>query len=93
MRKLGGGLYTFLPAGLRVVQKISQLCREEMDREGAIELSMPFIHPVENWVDGPRWSAAREIMYRVDHAGAGRAARRSRSSSLGRPTRRSSRRS
>jgi len=72
VRKLGGGLYTYLPAGLRVVQKISQLCREEMDREGAIELAMPFIHPAENWVDGPRWPAAREIMYRVDHAGAGK---------------------
>ncbi|MDB6167650.1 MAG: proS, partial [Verrucomicrobia bacterium] len=72
VRKLGGGLYTYMPAGLRVVQKISQLCREEMDREGAIELSMPFIHPVENWTDGPRWAAAREIMYRVDHAGAGK---------------------
>ena len=72
VRKLGGGLYTFLPAGLRVLQKISQLCREEMDREGAIELLMPFIHPAENWQDGPRWTAAREIMYRVDHAGAGK---------------------
>jgi len=72
VRKLGGGLYTFMPAGLRVMQKISQLCREEMDREGAIELAMPFIHPVENWTDGPRWGAAREIMYRVDHAGAGK---------------------
>jgi prolyl-tRNA synthetase len=72
VRKLGAGLYTFLPAGLRVVQKISQLCREEMDREGAIELSMPFIHPAENWQNGPRWAAAREIMYRVDHAGAGK---------------------
>ena len=72
VRKLGGGLYTYLPAGLRVVQKISQLCREEMDREGAIELSMPHIHPAENWQEGPRWAAAREIMYRVDHAGAGK---------------------
>ncbi len=72
VRKLGGGLYTFMPAGLRVMQKISQLCRDEMDREGAIELAMPFIHPVDNWVDGPRWAAAREIMYRVDHAGAGK---------------------
>jgi len=72
VRKLGGGLYTFMPSGLRVLQKISQLCREEMDREGAIELAMPFIHPVDNWVDGPRWAAAREIMYRVDHAGAGK---------------------
>jgi prolyl-tRNA synthetase len=72
VRKLGGGLYTFMPSGLRVLQKVSQLCREEMDREGAIELSMPFIHPVDNWTDGPRWAAAREIMYRVDHAGAGK---------------------
>jgi prolyl-tRNA synthetase len=72
VRKLGGGLYTFMPAGLRAVQKISQLCREEMDREGAIELAMPFIHPAENWQDGPRWAAAREIMYRVDHGGAGK---------------------
>ncbi len=72
VRKLAGGLYTYMPAGLRVVQKISQLCREEMDREGGIELSMPFIHPADNWVEGPRWPAAREIMYRVDHAGAGK---------------------
>ncbi|MSU46872.1 MAG: proline--tRNA ligase [Lacunisphaera sp.] len=72
VRKLGGGLYTYMPSGLRVVQKISQLCREEMDREGAIELAMPFVHPVENWSEGPRWPAAREIMYRVDHAGAGK---------------------
>ncbi len=72
VRKLAGGLYTYMPAGLRVVQKISQLCREEMDREGAIELAMPFIHPADNWVEGPRWPAAREIMYRVDHAGDGK---------------------
>lgn len=72
VRKLGGGLYTFMPAGLRVLQKVSQLCREEMDREGGIELAMPFIHPVDNWLEGPRWTAAREIMYRVDHAGAGK---------------------
>jgi prolyl-tRNA synthetase len=72
VRKLGGGLYTFMPAGLRVLQKVMQICREEMDREGAIELSMPFIHPAENWQEGPRWNAAREIMYRVDHAGAGK---------------------
>ncbi|HVZ64876.1 MAG TPA: proline--tRNA ligase [Lacunisphaera sp.] len=72
VRKLGGGLYSFLPAGLRVVQKVSQICREEMDREGAIELMMPFIHPAEFWQEGPRWNAAREIMFRVDHAGSGK---------------------
>lgn len=79
VRKLGGGLYTFMPAGLRVMQKISQICREEMERArpeheraGAIEVWMPHVHPAELWVDGPRWNAAREIMFRVDHAGAGK---------------------
>ena len=69
VRKLGAGLYTFMPAGLRTLRKIMDICREEIDREGGIELAMPHVHPVENWQDGPRWAAAREIMYRVDHAG------------------------
>lgn len=79
VRKLSGGLYTFMPAGLRVMQKISQICREEMERArpeqerpGAIEVWMPHVHPAELWQDGPRWNAAREIMFRVDHAGAGK---------------------
>lgn len=79
VRKLGGGLYTFMPAGLRVMQKISQICREELERarpeqerNGAIEVWMPHVHPAEFWQDGPRWNAAREIMFRVDHAGSGK---------------------
>jgi prolyl-tRNA synthetase len=71
-RRLAGGLYTYLPLGLRVMQKLSRICREEMERAGAIELSMPFIHPAELWVQGPRWGAVREIMYRVDSAGEGK---------------------
>lgn len=74
VRKLGGGLYTYMPLGLRALQKITQLCREEMDAAGAIELWMPHVHPTEYWQQGPRWEAAREIMYRVDHAGAGKRA-------------------
>jgi prolyl-tRNA synthetase len=69
VRKLGGGLYTYLPLGHRVMGKISRLCREEMERAGAIELAMPFIHPAEFWTQGPRWGPVREIMYRVDSAG------------------------
>jgi len=69
VRKLSGGLYTYLPAGLRVMQKLTQICREEMDRAGATELWMPHVHPAENWKRGPRWGAAREIMFRADHAG------------------------
>jgi prolyl-tRNA synthetase len=72
VRKLGAGLYTYLPLGLRSLQKITQLCREEMDAAGALELWMPHLHPAEFWQEGPRWTAAREIMYRADHAGSGR---------------------
>ena len=52
VRKLGGGLYTYMPLGLRVVQKITQICREEMDGAGGIELWMPHVHPVELWEQG-----------------------------------------
>ena len=72
VRKLGGGLYTYMPLGLRVMQKISRICREELDAANAIELWMPHVHPVDNWEQGPRWAAAREIMFRTDHAGAGK---------------------
>jgi prolyl-tRNA synthetase len=72
VRKLGGGLYTFLPLGLRVMQKISKICREEMERSGAIEMSMPHVHPAELWANGPRWGPVREIMFRVDGAGDGK---------------------
>jgi prolyl-tRNA synthetase len=72
VRKLSGGLYTYLPLGQRVMQKITQICREEMDRAGGIELWMPHVHPVELWQQGPRWAAAREIMFRADSAGDGK---------------------
>ncbi len=76
VRKLGGGLYTYMPLGLRVIHKVTQICREELDRAGAIELWMPHVHPVELWEKGPRWAAAREIMFRADSAGDGKRAPR-----------------
>ncbi|HTX66472.1 MAG TPA: proline--tRNA ligase [Opitutaceae bacterium] len=69
VRKLAGGLYTYLPLGLRALRKISQICREEMDAAGAIELWLPHLHPADFWRDGPRWPAVREVMYRADAAG------------------------
>lgn len=76
VRKLGGGLYTYMPLGLRVIHKITQICREELDHSGAIELWMPHVHPAELWQQGPRWAAAREIMFRTDSAGDGKRAPR-----------------
>ena len=72
VRKLGAGHYTYLPLGLRAMQKITQICREEMEHAGAIELWMPHVHPAEFWQEGPRWAAAREIMFGTDSASASR---------------------
>ncbi len=76
VRKLSGGLYTYMPLGLRVMQKLTQICREEIEAGGGIELWMPHLHPVELWEQGPRWPAAREIMFRADSAGDGKRASR-----------------
>lgn len=70
VRKIGGGLYAFLPLGKRVLDKVSQICREEMNAAGAIELLLPAILPAEQWKAGPRWNAVREVMYAVNSAGA-----------------------
>lgn len=71
VRKLGGGIYTFLPLGLRVLEKVKQICREEMEAAGAIEIAMPHVHPAETWQQGPRWAAVREVMFSAASAGAG----------------------
>lgn len=69
VRKIGGGLYAFLPLGKRVLDKVSQICREEMNAAGAIELLMPAVLPADQWKAGPRWNAVREVMYSVSSAG------------------------
>ena len=55
IRKLAAGLYTWSPLGLRVLRKVETVVREEMDRAGAIELSMPTIQPRELWQETGRW--------------------------------------
>jgi len=55
VKRLGSGLYTWMPLGLRVIRKIEQIVREEMNRCGAIELIMPSIQPAEIWKDSGRW--------------------------------------
>ncbi|CAN0451165.1 unnamed protein product, partial [Discosporangium mesarthrocarpum] len=47
IRKLGTGLFTWLPLGLRVLHKVTQIVREEMDRSGAMEVAMPVVQPAE----------------------------------------------
>jgi len=55
LRKLAAGVYSFLPLGWRTIKKIEQIVREEMDDQGAQELSMPALQPAELWQESGRW--------------------------------------
>ena len=55
VRRLAGGLYTWLPMGLRVLRKVEHIVREEMDRAGALEIVMPVAQPAELWMESGRW--------------------------------------
>ena len=55
IRKLSSGLYTWLPLGLKILNKVATIIREEMDRSGALEMLMPAIQPAELWEETGRW--------------------------------------
>src|SRR5690348_15900442 len=57
IRRLAAGIYTWMPLGLRVVRKIEAIVREEMNRAGALEVSMPVVQPAELWRESGRWEA------------------------------------
>lgn len=61
--QLGAGIYTFLPLGKRVLDKISQIIREEMNVIGGQEITMPVLHPAENWKKTGRWDSL-DVLFR-----------------------------
>ena len=65
VRKLAGGVYTFLPLGLRALRKVEQIIREEMDRAGAIEVLMPALQPKEIWELSGRYETASNVLFKV----------------------------
>jgi len=65
IRKLAGGIYTYMPMGLRVIRKVERIIRDEMDRAGAIELLMPVIQPAEPWQESGRWEQYGPELMRV----------------------------
>jgi prolyl-tRNA synthetase len=65
IRKLGAGVYTFLPLGLRALRKVEQIVREEMDRAGAMEVLMPAIQPREIWEQSGRYQTASGVLFKV----------------------------
>jgi len=64
IRKVAAGIYSYLPMGLRVIRKVEQIVREEMDRAGALELSMPLVQPAELWQETERWETMGPEMLR-----------------------------
>src|SRR5262245_45669544 len=56
IRRLSAGIYTWLPLGTRIVRKVEQIIREEMNRAGAVELVMPVVQPAELWQESGRWT-------------------------------------
>ncbi len=65
IKKLGSGLYSWMPLGLRVLRKVENVVREEMDRAGAIELLMPAVQPAELWQESGRWAQFGPQMLKI----------------------------
>ena len=65
IKKLGAGIYTYMPMGLRVIQKVEAIVREEMNRAGAVELTMPVIQPAELWQETGRFDKMGPELLRI----------------------------
>jgi len=65
IRKLAGGVYVFLPLGLRALRKVEQIVREEMNRAGAVEVLMPALQPSEIWEQSGRAETAKDVLFKV----------------------------
>lgn len=69
VRKVAGGLYAYLPLGMRTLRKIQQIVREEMDRAGALEVVTPVLQPSELWRTTGRWDTMGPNMFKVKDRG------------------------
>jgi prolyl-tRNA synthetase len=65
IKKLGAGIYTYMPMGLRVIRKVEAIVREEMNRAGAVEVSMPVIQPAEYWQETGRFDKMGDELLRI----------------------------
>ena len=65
IKRLGSGIYTYMPVGLRVIRKVEAIVREEMNRAGGIELLMPLVQPAELWQETGRWDKMGDELMRV----------------------------
>ena len=66
IKKLASGLFSWMPIGLKVLRKIERIVREEMDRSGAYEVSMPAIQPADLWQETGRWEAYGNLLLKME---------------------------
>ncbi|MDI7230029.1 proline--tRNA ligase [Leptospira santarosai] len=66
VRKSSAGLYFYLPLGLKILQKIKQIVREEMNETGALEFDLPILTPSDFWEQSGRWTAMGKEMFRIN---------------------------
>lgn len=69
VKKLAGGLYTYLPLGMRSLKKVQAIVRDEMDKAGALEIVMPILQPAELWRTTGRWDTMGANMFKLKDRG------------------------
>src|SRR5215218_6505806 len=65
IKRLGSGIYTYMPMGLRVIRKVEAIVREEMNRAGAVECTMPVVQPAELWQESGRFDKMGPELLRI----------------------------
>lgn len=65
IKRLGSGIYNYMPMGLRVIRKVEKIVREEMDKAGAVEMLMPVVQPAELWQETGRWQKYGAELMRI----------------------------
>src|SRR6201747_2782678 len=69
IRRVAGGVYDYLPLGLRSIRKVEAIVRDEMNRAGALELLMPAVQPAELWQESGRWEKYGPELLRIKDRG------------------------
>ena len=65
IKKLGAGIYNYMPMGLRIIRKVEKIIRQEMDKSGAIEITMPVVQPAELWLETGRFQKMGPELLRI----------------------------
>ncbi|MEW6623243.1 MAG: proline--tRNA ligase [Bacillota bacterium] len=65
IKKVASGMYSYMPIGWRVMQKIMEIIRDEMNKAGGLEVGLPIVHPAELWIETGRWNVYGDELFRL----------------------------